>query len=248
MPSRDRRPCSRRACRSRRRDKATAQRRQRGRPLLVGRIDLGADLGLDGAEAREVDVEVVRLSGEAGGPGRGAPAASRVRGSFASAPLSSSSSRDSVESLRLSLRRLADLLLLGDDGVLRVRDERGPARGAGGPATSDARRAAREPRPEQATWAPDGGQRGRRPLAADEPIGLGGFVEVWASIESVSAGSGDGPAEAGKADGEFERARDPVAEAPLRRPRPALSRRARSCADDSRRARRGRRRPGWPPR
>ena len=82
-------------------------------PLLVRRVDLGADGGLDGAEPSEVDVELVgavaQLAGEVaqllGQPRPRVLGVGALRLEFVG---------EVVEPLGLLVRRLADLALLGD--------------------------------------------------------------------------------------------------------------------------------------
>ena len=74
---------------------------------------------------------------------------------------------------------------------------------------------AREARLEQAGCDPQGGER-VAPLAPDEPIGLGGLVE-WTVASGTSSVGVVGERRRGgrEADGELERAGDPVAQATL---------------------------------
>jgi hypothetical protein len=81
-----------------------------------------------------------------------------------------------VEPLGLLVRGLADLSLLGDRHVLRVRDEQHGRKQERG---DDRRhcRLAREPRSEQVQRRAPKGRDGIGTLAADEAVGLGGLVD-----------------------------------------------------------------------
>ena len=229
------------------RDSAAAERRQRRRPLLVGRVDLGADVALDRAEPREVDVEVVGPRRAAGAARSRSSWASRVRGSSASLPLRLELLGELVESLGLPLRGLLDLLLLGDDRILRVRQEQHrdeqeqPRRAA---ATG---RSPREPGSEQVGGRGPQSRERHRPLPADEAVGLGGLVEGGPSQGRASPSatpSGSGRPMPGSRPPARGRSRPGRRGRPRRRPR-APSRRATAGRGRRRPASRARRRAGW---
>ena len=91
--------------------------------MFIGGIDLGANFGLDRSEAGQVRVEVTRpltqLTREV----------TQLLGQprpwiLGIASLVGQVFGDPIDPLRLSFRRLADLLLLRDHGILWVREER----------------------------------------------------------------------------------------------------------------------------
>jgi len=103
--------------------KRSAERGERRSALLIGRIDLGAHLGLDRSEARQVRVEVIRALAKL------AREVAQLLGKPCPRVLGISSLigqvfGDPIDPLGLSLRCLADLLLLRDHGVLWVGEQR----------------------------------------------------------------------------------------------------------------------------
>ena len=192
--------------------KRPAESGERRSALLIGRIDLGAHVGLDRSEARQVRVEVVRALAQltrevAQLLGKPCP---RILGI---ASLVGQVFGDPIDPLGLSFGRLADLLLLGDHGVLWVREQRDGheeerrQQGDGG-------RLAREPRSEQAGRRRADRAEGIAALAADESVGLGGLVGRLGRVQvRISRRRSCGTREG---DGELERARHAVAERALR--------------------------------
>ena len=220
------------------------QRGHRRGPLLGRRIDPGADLALDGAQLAQVGGEVAgslaQLAGEL----------AQLLGQLASRILGLVALRLEVagqflEPLGLAVGCLADVALLGDDGILRVRERQdrheqedgGDRRDGGG---------ARPAGPEEGRDRPERGER-IASLAADEPIGLGQRRSMRSGlvIERRPSSAG-GTRRRREGDGELEGARDPVAQAALDVDRQRGLAERRPGPDDRRPAVRAPRGPGWP--
>ena len=118
-----------------------------------------------------------------------------------------------IEPGRLPGRRFTHLLLLGDDGVLRVGEE-DDRHQEQEPDEPDGGGSAREPRSEQVDRR--GPQRGDRvePLTSDEPVGVGRLVDARMDVGSVVVVARRGRGR--EHHGQLERARHAIAEPRLR--------------------------------
>ena len=239
-PSPGRRRGSRPACRSRRAT-APGSARSATRPLLVGRVDLGADVGLDRAEPGEVRVEVVRVLAQLAGEvaqllGEPRPRIVRRPGPSTRAPRRCRRSGRPVRSA--ASRTCCCWAMTASCGF---GSSRTAARAAATATSAAARRPAREPRPEQAGW------RGPERRAARRAAG-GGRTDRprrprrrrSSALGVVGGRPARGPAEAGNADRELEGARDAVAERALGVDRQRRLAEPRPGADAGRRASRAR--------
>ena len=193
----------------------TAERGHRRGPLLRRRVDLGAHRGLDRSEAGQVHVELVRPVAQLTGEVAQVLGQSRAR-ILGVGALRLELVGEVVEALGLLVRGLADLSLLGDRRVLRVRDEQHGRKQERGDDRRD-RRLAREPRPEQVLRRAPKGRNGIGTLAPDEAVGLGGLVDWAIGRHGIGLDEAFGR-RAGRrreADRELERAGDAVAQPTL---------------------------------
>ena len=190
-----------------------AQRRHGRRALFGGRVDLRSDARLDRSQLGEIDIELVRAVAQLTGQvtqvlGQARPRVLGVRA------LGFELLGKLVESFGLLVRRLAHLALLGDRGVLGVRDEQDRGQEERRDRGGDGRLAG-EPGSEQVRRGAAQGGNGIGTLAADETVGLGGLIDGSRVHDESAVGLlrfGGRPGRGREPDRQLERARDAIAE------------------------------------